>query len=130
MGHVLGVVIVGPQNAPTELALVSGLLPTYCPSMAELKEIAIGIAQVIQFSDKPEPLPIELWNEPPSHAANLVRHVIDECMDAGVRLQCVKVDEGCWQAWVLDGVEPSHRGVPLRKDPNLQQRLEFYRFAN
>jgi len=98
--------------------------------MAELKEIAIGIAQVLQHSGKPEPLPIQLWDEPPSHAANLVRHVIDECLDAGMPLACVKVDDSCWQAWVLDGLEPSHRGVPLRRDPDLRQQLEFYRFAS
>ena len=98
--------------------------------MAELKEIAIGIAQVLQQSAKPEPLPIQLWNEPPSHAANLVRHVIDECLDAGMPLNCVKVDDSCWQAWVLDGTEPAHRGVPLQRDPSLNQRLEFYRYAS
>jgi hypothetical protein len=95
--------------------------------MAELKEIAIGIAQVLQHSSSPDPLPIELWNEPPSHAANLVRHVVDECADAGIKLSSVSLDEACWQAWVLDGVEPSHRGVPLIRDSRLRQRLEFYR---
>ena len=98
--------------------------------MAELKEIAIGIAQVLQHSAKPEPLPIQLWNEPPSHAANLVRHVIDECLDAGMSLGSVNIDDSCWQAWVLDGLEASHRGVPLRRDPSLKQRLEFYRFPS
>ena len=97
--------------------------------MADIKEIAIGIAGVLRHWSKPEPLPIQLWDEPPSHAANLVRHVIDECLDAGVPLRSVRVDESCWQAWMLDGVEPSHRGVPLRKDPTLQKRLEFYRLA-
>src|SRR6476660_9865923 len=98
--------------------------------MAELKEIAIGIAQILQHSAKPEPLPIELWNEPPSHAANLVKHVIDECLDAGMPLNCVKVGDSCWHAWVLDGVEPSHRGVSLRRDPSLDQQLEFYRYPS
>jgi len=97
--------------------------------MAELKEIAIGIAQVLRQSPIPEPLPIQLWDEPPSHAANLVRHVIDECVDAGLPLAFVAVDDSCWQAWVLDGIEPSHRGVALRREAKLQQRLEFYRFS-
>lgn len=97
--------------------------------MADLNEIAIGITQVLQHSSKPEPLPIQLWNEPPAHAASLVRHVIDECLDAGVPLALVRVDDSCWQAWVLDGLEPCHRGVPLARDHSLKRRLEFYRFT-
>ncbi|GAA4717153.1 hypothetical protein H9L13_06810 [Sphingomonas lutea] len=96
--------------------------------MAELKEISIGIAQVLQNSKIPEPLPVQLWNEPAANAASLVRHVIDECIDAGISLAAVRVDEDCWHAWVLDGLEPAHRGVPLQRDRQLRQTVEFYRF--
>lgn len=72
-------------------------------------------------------MPIDLRNESPGEAANLVRYVIDECLDGGVRLAYVNVSESCWKAWVLDGLEPSHRGVPLRRDPGLRERIEFFR---
>ena len=60
--------------------------------MANLKEIALGIASALQFGSEPEPLVIDLRGQTPESATFLVRSIIDECVDAGSALKRVRVD--------------------------------------
>jgi len=59
--------------------------------MPELRELAFRIACELR-AEEPEPLCVELWHQSPDSAAYLVRAVIDECRDAGTRLEKVRVD--------------------------------------
>ena len=80
--------------------------------MPELRELAFRIACALR-GDGPEPLRVKLWHQSPDSAAYLVRAVIDECRDAGIRLEMVRVDRYVAVAlhgppgrrsWVHDGV--------------------------
>jgi hypothetical protein len=93
--------------------------------MASLKEIALGITQVLQGSPNPEPLTIDLWNESTAEAASLIKFVIDECGDAGISLAMVTVDQK-----IAKGLDlPAHRGVLILGAPHLTDRIEFFRRA-
>lgn len=59
--------------------------------MAELREIAIGLATVLMSSKEPEPFPVTLKGQSLADAALLLRATIRECADAGVALCKVEV---------------------------------------
>lgn len=100
--------------------------------MAGLREMALGVASVLQHSGQPEPLPVEMWNSPPDHAAQLVRAVIDECADGGVALGRVVVDRQVAQLFESEGARLPmlYRGVRVDLDPDFGARVEFYRAAS
>ena len=98
--------------------------------MPELRELAFRIACALR-ADGAEPLRVELWHQSPDSAAYLVRAVINECRDAGIRLERVKVDRYVavalhgpfgWRSWV-------HDGVRLEVGDALFQQADFYRSA-
>lgn len=96
--------------------------------MASMKEIAIGIAQVLLQSREPEPLYLDLWNESPDEAAELVRGVLAECADGAVPLCLVRVPNSCWVFLgpdLDDFVRPE--GARVEAESSLDQRLEFWR---
>ena len=59
--------------------------------MPELRELAFRIACDLRARE-PEPLCVELWHQSPDSAAYLVKAVVDECRDVGIRLEKVRVD--------------------------------------
>ena len=98
--------------------------------MLELRELAFRIACALR-AEGPEPLCVELWHQSPDSAAYLVRAVINECRDAGIRLERVRVDRYVavalhgpfgWRSWV-------HDGVRLEVGDALFQQADFYRSA-
>jgi hypothetical protein len=98
--------------------------------MPELRELAFRIACSLR-ADGPEPLRVELWHQSPDSAAYLVRAVINECRDAGIRLERVRVDRYVavalhgpfgWRSWV-------HDEVCLEVGDTLFQQADFYRSA-
>lgn len=96
--------------------------------MAEIREIALGIATVITSSNEPEPFPVILKGQSLPDAALLIRAVINECADAGLTLQ--KVEVGIELLHHLrDGHLPerSCRGVQIVGVDELSTQLLFYR---
>ncbi len=60
--------------------------------MAGIAEMALGIASTLRSGIAPNPLPVELWGYAPDDAAQLVKLVIDECVDADIALRELRVD--------------------------------------
>lgn len=98
--------------------------------MAEIREIAIGLATVLKTSREPEPLPITLRGQSLADAALLVRCVIRECSDAGVSLHKVEGPPELLR-YMRDGHLPggSYLGVQLIEATDLGTELRFYRKA-
>lgn len=96
--------------------------------MAEIREVAIGIATVLKSTTSPEPFPVTLKNQSLADAALLVRSIVRECTDAGVPLHMVKVGTELLQH-MLDGhlPESSYLGVRVAGDAELGTELLFYR---
>jgi len=98
--------------------------------MPELRELAFRIACALR-ADGPEPLRVELWHQSPGSAAYLVRAVINECRDAGIRLERVSVDR--YVAVALHGPFDrrswAYDGVRLEVGDALFQQADFYRSA-
>lgn len=96
--------------------------------MIELRGLAFQIACALR-AEGPEPLRLELWHQSPDSAAHLIRAVIDECRDAGIRLARVSVDRYVAVALYRP---PGHRGctldgVRVETDDTLFQFVEFRR---
>ena len=96
--------------------------------MLELRELAFRTACALR-AEGPEPLRLELWHQSPDSAAHLVRAVINECSDAGTRLQRVRVDRYVGVALHGPPGRPSwaHDGVRVEIDDFLFQLVEFHR---
>ena len=94
--------------------------------MAGIREIAIGVATVLQCSAEPEPLPLDLRGQSVDDAIFLMKQVIDECADAGLALHEVRFDTNLWQA-SLATLGSEYRQVSLRPSEALGARIEFYR---
>jgi len=96
--------------------------------MLELRERAFQIACALRAGE-PEPLRVELWHQSPDSAAYLVRAVINECRDAGIRLERVRVDR--YVAVALHGPLGRrnwvHNGVRVEIDDALFQLVGFHR---
>ena len=96
--------------------------------MASIKEIAIGLTQVLFHSREPEPLFVDLWNESPDEAALLVKWVLAECADGAIPLRLVRVPNKCWAFLAADAanlVRPDGARIEVLAD--LSPRLEFWR---
>ena len=60
--------------------------------MAGIAEMALGIAAVLRSGAAPNPLPVDLWGYAPDDGADMLRHLANECADAGIRVQEIKAD--------------------------------------
>ena len=60
--------------------------------MAAIAEMALGIATVLRSRAAPNPLPVDLWGYAPDDGADMLRHLADECADAGILIQEIKAD--------------------------------------
>src|SRR3954462_5060688 len=98
--------------------------------MLALRELAFRIACALR-AEGAEPLRVELWHQSPDSAAYLVRAVINECRDAGIRLERVRIDQ--YVAVALHGPFGRrswvHDGVRLEVGDALFQQADFYRLA-
>ena len=97
--------------------------------MAGLAEMAIGIATVLQTSSKPEPLPVTVRGETVDGGATLVRAVIHECSDAGIRLHKVTVDPELFRFLTSGGTMTKYMDVSIEADATLGAELCFFRHA-
>ncbi|WP_043344300.1 hypothetical protein [Belnapia moabensis] len=96
-------------------------------AMVELQELAFQITCALR-AEEPEPLPVKLWHQSPDSAAHLVRAVIEECRDADVKLERVRVDR--YVAVALHGPPGLqswfHDGVRVEIDDALFQVARFH----
>ena len=54
--------------------------------------MALGIASVLRSGVAPNPLPVDLWGYAPDDGADMLRHLVNECADAGIVVQEIKAD--------------------------------------
>lgn len=96
--------------------------------MAGNREVAIGVATVLNATSAPEPLPIVLANQSLADAGLIVQNAIRECVDAGVSLHTVKVGPELLRH-LRDGHLPrsSFLGVQVEGKEGLGTELLFYR---
>ena len=96
--------------------------------MAEIREIALGLATVLTSSREPEPLPVTLRGQSLADAAVLIRTVIRECADAAIALQKVEVGTELLRH-LRDSHLPegSYLGVDIAESDQLGSELLFYR---
>jgi len=93
-----------------------------------MREIALGISSVLQHSTTPEPLSIDLWNEPPDEAAALVKALLAECHDAEIAVATIKVPKEVW-AVLAPEAERMVRPLSTRVEilPSMDQQIEVWR---
>jgi hypothetical protein len=97
--------------------------------MAEMREMALGIASALQGDVGPNPLPVELWGYAPEDAAQLLRYIMDECQDAGIVIERVTADP--LVVHELSGTKTESgvvcAGVLVAADPASAGRMSIYR---
>ena len=54
--------------------------------------MALGIATLLRVGSPPNPLPVEVWGYAPDDGADLLRHLADECADAGILVREIRAD--------------------------------------
>ena len=98
--------------------------------MANIDEIALGIASVLVASDKPEPMPVELHGQNDFEAVRLVKRVIEECADADRPLFAARVSRRLLPFFKqnLEGGQPIYHGMVLLRTVGLTSRVEFFRY--
>ena len=96
--------------------------------MAGIPEMALGIASTLRSSIAPNPLPVELWGQAPEDAAQLVKLIVDECVDAGIALREVRVDPIIVHELTGSKSECGvvHRDVPISADTACLGRVDIY----
>lgn len=100
--------------------------------MARLDEIAEGLAAVLSGASTPEPLFLDLLNHTPAEATFLIRAVVDACERRAAPLALIRlgIELGSHAKRAL-GPEPlQYEGVKVEITPELERRLEFYRFPH
>lgn len=97
--------------------------------MAGMHEISLGIATVLGSSSTPEPLYVDLRGQSTEEAILLIRKVVDECVDAEVRLGSVVAPAALLEAGrdLRPTLEPAYRDVPIHRSEGVQDRIEFHR---
>ncbi len=96
--------------------------------MAGVREMALGIAATLRSGIAPNPLPVELWGQAPEDAAQLVKLVVDECVDAGIALREIRVDPVIVHELTGSKSECGvvHRDVPISADTACRGRVDIY----
>lgn len=99
--------------------------------MARLDEIAEGLSAVLAGAVEPEPLFIDLMNHSPGEATFLIRAVVDACERRAAPLTLIRlgIELGSHAKRAL-GPEPlQYEGVKVELAPELERRVEFFRFS-
>jgi len=97
--------------------------------MAGIAEMALAIASTLRSEIAPNPLPVELWGQAPDDAAQLVKLIVDECVDAGIALRELRVDPVIVHELTGSKSECGvvHRDVPISADTACLGRVDIYR---
>ena len=96
--------------------------------MAGVREMALEIASTLRSGIPPNPLPVELWGYSPEDAAQLVKLVIYECVDAGIALREIRADPLIVHELTGSKSECGvvHRDVPISADTACRGRVDIY----
>ncbi len=96
--------------------------------MADVREMALGIASTLRSQIAPDPLPVEFWGYAPEDAAQLVKLIVDECVDAGIALREIRVDPVVVHQLTGSKSEGGvvHRDVPISADAECRGRVDIY----
>lgn len=95
--------------------------------MAGIHEIALGIASVLRSGAGPNPLPVDLWGYAPDDGADFLRHLADECADAGIAVQEIRADPAFVHQLTRSKSETGSllRGIRIAADPACRGRVEI-----
>ncbi len=90
--------------------------------------MALGIATTLRSASAPNPLPVELWGYAPEDAAQLVKLIVDECVDAGIALREIRVDPVIVHELTGSKSECGvvHRDVPISADIGRRGRVDIF----
>jgi len=96
--------------------------------VAGVREMALGIAATLRSGIAPNPLPVELWGYAPDNAAQLVKLVIDDCVDADIALREIRVDPVIVHELTGSKSECGvvHRDVPISANTACLGRVDIY----
>lgn len=100
--------------------------------MAGIAEMALGIASTLRSGSAQSPLPVELWGQAPADAAQLVKLIVDECVDAGIALRKIRVDPVIVHELTGSKSECGvvHRDVPISADTACGGRVDIYQASD
>ncbi len=84
---------------------------------------------MLNLTNQPEPLPVDMVGETPAEATVLVRSVIDACQRYGSPIAQVAIDPGLGKG-LLREHPGSYQGVKLTADDRLADRIKFFRFPS
>lgn len=95
--------------------------------MAGIAEMALGIATVLRSGSAPNPLPVDLWGYAPDDGADLLRHLTEECADAGIVIKEIRVDPAYVHQLTRSKTETGLvlRGIMITADTNCRGRIEI-----
>ena len=98
--------------------------------MARLDEIAEGISSVLEATQLPEPLFVDMMNHSPSDITFLIRAVVDACERRAAPLSLIRVGQtlGSHAARALGPQPLKYEGIGIELTGDLDRRVEFYRF--
>ena len=90
--------------------------------------MALGIAFALRSKIAPNPLPVELWGYAPDDGADLLRHLADECADAGIFIQEIKADPAFVHQLKRSKTESGLelRGFKITAEPECLGRVDIY----
>ena len=91
--------------------------------MAGAKEIGLGIASALGSEHAPDPFPMSFRGQTLEEAGNIVVAIISECVDAGIALDRIEMDEQLAQEVQSRGVG----GAAILPNPDLPHHLRIYR---
>lgn len=95
--------------------------------MAGIAEMALGIASVLRSGSAPNPLPVDLWGYAPDDGAEFLRHLTDECADAGIVIKEIRVDPAYVHQLTRSKTESGLvlQGITITAEPACRGRVEI-----
>lgn len=87
--------------------------------------MALGIASVLRSGSSPNPLPVDFKGYAPDDGADFLRHLADECADAGIAIGEIRVDPAYLPQLTRNTAKTGLvlRGILITADPNCRGRL-------
>lgn len=94
--------------------------------MAGIAEMALGMASILRSGSAPNPLPVDLWGYAPDDGADFLRHLTDECADAGIVIEEIRVDPAYVHQLTRSKTESGEvlRDIRITADPACRGRIE------
>lgn len=95
--------------------------------MAGIPEMALGIATVLRSGRAPNPLPVDFRGYAPDDGAEFLRHLTNECADAGIPIKEIRVDPAYVHQLTRSKTESGVvlRGIMITADTNCRGRIEI-----